>query len=182
MEAAQTQPAVAAPGAPVAMKMAETKADVRRTEGDDSLSINIQNTDIRAVLEMISRETGLNIIASRKVTGAVTANLSGVSLETALAAILKSTGFAAAREGNILYVGEPADLQLMNQSQDHIDTRIYRPNYVKAADLQVLFTPLLSTDGKITVSTAATDRYSGRPEQDGGQRLRRHRHGDRPRL
>jgi len=131
----------------------ETKADVRRTDGDDSLSINIQNTDIRSVLEMISRETGLNIIASRKVAGTVTANLNGVDLETALAAILKSTGFAAAREGNILYIGEPADLQLMNQSQDRINTRIYRPNYVKAADLQVLFTPLISTEGKITVSS-----------------------------
>ncbi len=155
LEAAQPQPAVAGPAAPAPPKMAETKADVRRSEGDDGLSINIQNTDIRAVLEMISRETGLNIIASRKVTGVVTANLSGVDLETALAAILKSTGFAAAREGNILYIGEPADLQLMNQSQDHFDTRIYRPNYVKASDLQVLFTPLLSTEGKITVSTAS---------------------------
>lgn len=130
----------------------ETKADVHRTQGEDSLSINIQNTDIRAVLEMISRETGLNIIASRKVAGVVTANLNGVDLETALAAILKSTGFAAAREGNILYIGEPADLQLMNQSQDRINTRIYRPNYTKAADLQLLFTPLMSTEGKITVS------------------------------
>src|SRR6478736_3169935 len=136
-----------------ALPAVETKADVHRTQGEDSLSINIQNTDIRAVLEMISRETGLNIIASRKVAGTVTANLTGVDLETALAAILKSTGFAAAREGNILYIGEPADLQLMNQSQDRINTRIYRPNYTKAADLQVLFTPLLSTEGKITVST-----------------------------
>src|SRR5207237_10071728 len=105
-----------------------TQADVRRAEGDDTLSIKIQNNDIRAVLEVISRETGLNIIASKKVTGVVTANLNGVDLETALAAILKSTGFAAAREGNILYIGEPGDLQLMHQSQDRINTRIYRPN------------------------------------------------------
>jgi type IV pilus assembly protein PilQ len=133
----------------------ETRAEVRRAEGDDNLSINIQNTDIRAVLEMIARETGLNIIASRKVTGAVTANLNGVDLETALAAILKSTGFAAAREGNILYIGEPLDLQLMNQSQDRINTRIYRPNYIKASDLQTLFTPLISSEGKITVSAPA---------------------------
>src|SRR5262245_55765225 len=60
-----------------------------------------------------------------------------------------------AHEENILYVSEPIDLQLMNLAQDHINTRIYRPNYVKAADLQVLFTPLLSTDGKITVNTPA---------------------------
>lgn len=151
----QAQAAEAAPDLPQAGKVVESHADVRRDEGDDTLSLNIQNSDIRAVLEMISLKTGLNIIASRKVTGPVTANLTGVDLETALAAILKSTGFAAAREGNILYVGEPTDLQLMNLAQDHINTRVYRPNYVKAADLQVLFTPLISTDGKITVSTAS---------------------------
>src|ERR1043165_6406550 len=111
----QPPAADAAPEMVVPIRRAsEQHADVRRAEGDDNLSINIQNTDIRAVLEMISRETGLNIIASRKVTGAVTANLTGVDLEPALAAILKSTGFAAAREGNIIYIGEPTDLQLMN--------------------------------------------------------------------
>ena len=130
-------------------------SDVRRAEGDDHLSISIQNTDLRAVLETISRETGLNIIASKNVTGAVTANLNHVDIETALAAILKSTGYVAAREGNIIYVGSPADLALMNQSQERVATRIYRPNYIKAADLQALFTPLISMDGKITVSVAA---------------------------
>ena len=107
------------------------------------------------MLELISLKTGLNIVASKKVMGNVTANLVGVDLQTALAAILKSTGFAAAREGNIIYVGEPIDLQLMNLAQDHINTRVFRPNHAKAADLQVLFTPLLSTDGKVTVTTAS---------------------------
>jgi type IV pilus assembly protein PilQ len=135
--------------------IAESRTDVRRGEGDDSLIINLQNADLRVVLETISRETGLNIIASKGVTGSVTATLNGVDYETALSAILKSTGFVAAREGNIVYVGTPADLQLMNQFQDRLVTRVYRPNYAKAADLQLLFTPLLSTDGKITVSTAS---------------------------
>jgi type IV pilus assembly protein PilQ len=152
-EAQQPPVADSAPEVGPAKTSTEPYADVRRDEGDNSFSLNVQGSDIRAVLEMISKAAGLNIIASRKVTGPVTANLSGVDLETALAAILKSTGFAMAREGNILYVGEPIDLQLMNLAQDHINTRIYRPNYVKAADLQVLFTPLLSTDGKITVNT-----------------------------
>ncbi len=139
----------------IAPPQAEAHSDVRPSAADDGLSISIQNTDLRAVLETISRETGLNIIASKNVTGTVTANLNGVDIETALTAILKSTGYVAAREGNIIYVGTPADLVLMNQSQDRISTRIYRPNYVKAADLQVLFTPLISTDGKITVSAAS---------------------------
>src|SRR5262245_46578960 len=140
---------------PPTPQAADPTHDVRPAEGDDSLSINIQNSDIRAVLETISRETGLNIIASKNVTGTVTANLNNVDIETALAAILKSTGYVAAREGNIIFIGAPTDLAQMNQSQDRIDTRIYRPNYIKAADLQALFTPLMSTDGKITVSTAS---------------------------
>jgi len=130
-------------------------SEMRRLEGDDGISLNIQNTDIRTVLEMISRETGLNIVASKNVQGTVTANLHGVSIETALAAILKSTGYVAVREGDVLYVALPTDLAQMHQAQDRIATRIYRPNYIRAAELQALFTPLLSTDGKITVSTPA---------------------------
>lgn len=142
------------PGAqPLAPALAPS--EVRRLEGDEGISLSIQNTDIRTVLEMISRETGLNIVASKNVQGTVTANLHGVSIETALAAILKSTGYVAVREGDILYVALPTDLAQMHQTQDRIATRIYRPNYVRAADLQALFTPLLSTDGKITVSTPA---------------------------
>lgn len=129
--------------------------EVRRLEGDEGISLSIQNTDIRTVLEMISREAGLNIVASKNVQGTVTANLHGVSLETALAAILKSTGYVAVREGDILYVALPTDLVQMRQAQDRIATRIYRPNYVRAADLQALFAPLLSSDGKLTVSTPA---------------------------
>lgn len=140
---------------PAPVASAETRQDVRRVEGDDSLSISIQNTDLRAVLETISRETGLNIIASKNVAGTVTANLNNVDIETALTAILKSTGYVAAREGNIIYVGAPTDLALMAQSQERIETRIYRPNYVKAADLQALFAPLISTDGKLTVTSPA---------------------------
>jgi type IV pilus assembly protein PilQ len=130
-------------------------SEVRRLEGDEGISLSIQNTDIRTVLEMISRETGLNIVASKNVQGTVTANLHGVSVETALAAILKSTGYVAVREGDILYVALPTDLAQMHQAQDRIATRIYRPNYARAAELQALFTPLLSSDGKITVSTPA---------------------------
>jgi type IV pilus assembly protein PilQ len=153
-QADQTRPDVA-PAAPPPRAEPLAPSEVRKLEGDEGISLHIQNTDIRTVLEMISRETGLNIVASKNVQGTVTANLHGVSIETALAAILKSTGYVAVREGDILYVALPTDLVQMHQAQDRLATRIYRPNYVRAADLQTLFTPLLSTDGKITVSAPA---------------------------
>jgi type IV pilus assembly protein PilQ len=127
-----------------------------RSEGDDKLTFNIQNTDIRVVLEQLSEQGGFNILATKSVQGTVTASLRDVDVETALAAILKTTGFIARRDGNFIIVGTPADLEQMDQTNDHVVTRVYRPNYVKAADLQALFMPLLTpVIGKLNVSTPA---------------------------
>lgn len=129
---------------------------VTRDEGDNSLRITVQNSDIRDVLELLSQQGELNILASKNVSGTVSASLVGVDVESALVAILKSTGFIARREGKFIYVGTPEDFQAMDQSLDLVTTRVYRPNYIRAAELQVLITPLLSTGvGKITVSTQA---------------------------
>jgi type IV pilus assembly protein PilQ len=129
---------------------------ISRGEGDHSISLNVQNSDIRAVLETLSEQGELNILASASVQGNVTASLRNVDIGTALSAILKSTGFVARREGDIIYVGKPADMASMDQTVDRILTRVYRPNYITAAEIQKLFTPLLSKDvGSITVSSPA---------------------------
>lgn len=136
------------------------------------LSINTQNTDIRDVLELLSQDYGLNILASKSVTGTVTASLAGVDLETMLGAILKSTGYVARRDGDIIYVGTPADFAAMDQTEDRVLTRVYRPNYIKAADLQGLFTSLLSPDvGKVTVSSPAEIDIPADHNKTGGNNL-----------
>jgi type IV pilus assembly protein PilQ len=125
-------------------------------EGDHSISLNVQNSDIRQVLELMAEQGGLNILASSSVQGAVTASLTDVDVDTALAAILKTTGFVSRREGKIIYVGKPADMEAMDQTVDRVLTRVYWPNYIKAADLQAYITPLLSkTVGVSTVSSPA---------------------------
>jgi type IV pilus assembly protein PilQ len=106
---------------------------ISRGDGDDSITLNIQNSDIRAVLDMLSEQGNFNILASNSVQGNVTASLRNVDISTALAAILKSTGFVARREGDIIFVGKPADIMQMDQTVDQIMTRVYRPNYVTAA-------------------------------------------------
>ena len=127
-----------------------------RGEGDNSISVNVQNSDIRQVLELLAEQGGLNIMASSSVQGTVTASLTDVDVDTALVAILKTTGFVARREGKIIYVGKPADMESMDQTSDRIGTRTFWPNYIKAADLQTLITPLLSkTVGSITMSAAS---------------------------
>ena len=122
-------------------------------EGDGRLSISFKNEDIRNVLEMFSAQGNLNILASNSVQGTVSATLNSVDLDGALQAILHSTGYVSKREGRFIYVGTPQDFATMEQSLDQVGTRVYRPNYVAAADLQALIQPLLTKDhGVVSVS------------------------------
>lgn len=123
-------------------------------EGDDRLSLTIPGEDINKVLQMLSVQGDLNILASKNVQGTVSASLKNVRIETALDAILKSTGFVWWQDGRFIHVGTPQDRIAMQQAGDKIGTRLYRPNYVKASDLQMLITPILTpTIGTISVTT-----------------------------
>jgi type IV pilus assembly protein PilQ len=114
------------------------------SEGDQHLVINLQESDIREVLEMLSEQGNLNILASSNVQGKVSAVLKDVDVNTALDAILKSTGYVSKREGKFIYVGTQQDFASLKTSLDTIGTRVYRPNYVMARDLQTLISPLLT--------------------------------------
>ncbi len=114
------------------------------------------DADLRQVLDLLSQKSGLNIIASNSVQGTVSASLNDVDTMTALDAILKSTGYVAYQEGDILFVGTPDEYRQRKHRVQAIDTRIYRPNYVTATELQQLISPLLTPEvGAISISSAA---------------------------
>ncbi|HLA84912.1 MAG TPA: secretin and TonB N-terminal domain-containing protein [Thermoguttaceae bacterium] len=129
--------------------------------GGDRFAINIRDADIREVLDLLSKEGSLNILASPKVQGKVSATLNNVSLQSALDAILKSTGFVSQREEQFIFVGLPTDFVQMAQSADEINTRIYHPNYVTSAELKNLITPVL-TQG-VGVISVTSESQSGIP-------------------
>ncbi|HEV7225859.1 MAG TPA: secretin and TonB N-terminal domain-containing protein [Pirellulales bacterium] len=124
------------------------------SEGDEHLEIHIQDEELRKVLALLSEQGGMNILAGPSVQGTVSASLNDVSVDAALDAILKSTGYVAQRSGKFIYVGTSEDFELMKQSADRIGVRVYRPNYVAAKDMASLLTPLLSAApvGKISLN------------------------------
>ena len=128
-------------------------ARVERDEGDNSLTINAQNAQVREILNLLGQQGGLNILASSSVEGTVSASLTGVDVDSALEAILRSTGFQARRDGAFIYVGTAADFQNMEYTLDRISTRIYRPNYITPMELRNLIAPMTSPTAKISVST-----------------------------
>jgi type IV pilus assembly protein PilQ len=131
-----------------------TTEHIRTSEGDDRLTINIPSMDLRDVLDHLAAEGGLNILATPSVQGRVAMTLREVSVDQALDAILKSSGFISKREGKFVYVGTPQEFETMKTSLDSIGTRVYRPNYVTAKELQTLVSPLLSQGvGKSSITT-----------------------------
>ncbi|MCA9269575.1 MAG: hypothetical protein KDA41_13935, partial [Planctomycetales bacterium] len=172
--ATATSPIVAAPGQPEEAAVARpvVYAEALRDEGDGRLTINIPGTEIREVLDLLSRAGDLNILASNSVQGSVKASLTGVDVDTALAAILKSTGYVSRREGRFVYVGTAEDFQAMDHAIDRVGTRVYRPNYVSAAELQTLITPMLSSGvGSVSVSSAPDVGIASDPDSSGGDKF-----------
>lgn len=74
----------------------------------DKLSLNFQNVEVRAVLQVIADFTGLNIITSDTVTGNLTLRLKDVPWDQALDIILQSRGLSMRKNGSVVWIA-PSD-------------------------------------------------------------------------
>ena len=74
----------------------------------DKLSLNFQNVEVRAVLQVIADFTGLNIITSDTVTGNLTLRLKDVPWDQALDIILQSKGLSMRKNGSVVWIA-PSD-------------------------------------------------------------------------
>ncbi len=115
----------------------------------EKLSLNFQNVEVRAVLQVIADFTGLNIITSDTVSGNLTLRLKDVPWDQALDIILQSKGLDMRKTGNVVWIAprdelatrEKLALEAQQQIADLEPTRTesFQLNYQKAADLQKLF-------------------------------------------
>lgn len=74
----------------------------------ERLSLNFQNIEVRAVLQILADFTKLNLVATDSVQGNITLRLQNVPWDQALDIILRTRGLAKRQENNILIVA-PAD-------------------------------------------------------------------------
>ena len=83
------------------------------------MSINMNDSDIRNVLELIGELTGLNIVITPDVQDTVTANLENVSVRAALDAILQPNGYSYFIKENIIIIKQ-ADTRMIGELQTEI--------------------------------------------------------------
>ena len=76
----------------------------------DKLSLNFQNVEVRAVLQVIADFTGLNIITSDTVTGNLTLRLKDVPWDQALDIILQTKGLSQRKNGTVVWIAPTDEL------------------------------------------------------------------------
>jgi type IV pilus assembly protein PilQ len=76
----------------------------------EKLSLNFQNIEVRAVLQLLADFTGMNLVTSDTVKGNLTLRLKNVPWDQALDIILKSKGLAMRQSGNVMMVAPAAEI------------------------------------------------------------------------
>jgi len=132
---------------PVIEKPDEKKVDEFGYSGE-KLSLNFQNIDARAALQVLADFTGLNFVVSDTVKGSLTLRLKDVPWDQALDLILDSKNLAMRRKGNVLTVApapevaakEKANLEATKSviELEPLISELIQINYAKAEDIAVL--------------------------------------------
>jgi type IV pilus assembly protein PilQ len=156
-------------------------SETKEYEGQ-RLTLNFQDIETRAVLQLLAETSGKNIVVSDTVQGNVTLRLRNVPWDQALDIVMTTKGLDMRQNGNVIMVApaeeiaarETADLeaQLAIAELEPVYSEFLQVNYAKAADLSDLITgsdkgSMLSERGSIAVD----DRTNTLLVQDTAERL-----------
>jgi len=111
----------------------------------EKLSLNFQNIEVRALLQVIADFTNFNVVTSDTVTGSVTLRLKDVPWDQALDIILQAKGLGLRKSGNVIWIApkeelaakEKVDLESRAQiaQLEPVRTQSFQLNYTKAEDV-----------------------------------------------
>ena len=111
----------------------------------EKLSLNFQNIEVRALLQVIADFTNFNVVTSDTVTGNVTLRLKDVPWDQALDIILQAKGLGLRKSGNVILIApkdelnakEKIELEAKAQiaSLEPLRTQSFQLNYAKAAEV-----------------------------------------------
>ena len=145
--------------------------DKRRNEFayvGDRISLNFQDIEVRAVLQLIADFTELNLVASDTVTGRITLRLQNVPWDQALELVLKTRGLDQRQIGNVLMIAPAEEISERERQQIEankqiaelapLSTEFIRVRYAKANEVVDLFSAgsedggsLISARGSVIV-------------------------------
>ncbi|HEX7113936.1 MAG TPA: type IV pilus secretin PilQ [Steroidobacter sp.] len=147
------------------VKLPPELQDVKEYTGE-RLTLNFQDIETRAVLQLLADTSGQNMVISDSVTGNVTLRLQNVPWDQALDVVMRTKGLDMRREGNVMFVAPAAEIaarekELLSARQQvqelsPLRTEYLQINYAKASDLAALIKSgqggsLLSDRGSVAI-------------------------------
>lgn len=156
------EPPAAAPTPPPAETAAQPGSAV---SGSGKIELHVKDDALANVLELLSQQYRLNIVASKQATGRVTADLYDVTVEEALDAVCKAAGLGWVREANCIFIYSKEELQAQAKDESRLVTEVFELNYLSSAEAAKLLEPVKSEKGTIAVSSAPEE---GIPSGAGG--------------
>ena len=114
----------------------------------DRISLNFQNIEVRALLQILADFNDFSLVVGDNVTGSMTLRLDDVPWDQAVDLVLRLRGLGMRQVGNVMYVAPAADLaaselQALQSTQDvaalaPLVTEYFEVNYAEADQLLAL--------------------------------------------
>jgi type IV pilus assembly protein PilQ len=152
---------------PVVEKTGDKKTDEFGYKGE-KLSLNFQNIDVRAALQVLADFTGLNFVVSDSVKGNLTLRLKDVPWDQALDIIVNAKDLAVRYRGNVVIVGPAAEVAAREKAAfeaskaalelEPLASELIQINYAKADEVATLLKsikPVVTAGGQHPVFGAS---------------------------
>src|SRR5580698_2425677 len=131
----------------------------------ERLTLNFQDIETRAVLQLLADASGQNIVVSDSVSGNATLRLQNVPWDQALDIVLRTKGLDKRKQDNVIIVAPQAELAAREKAElaarkdvqelAPLRSEYLQVNYAKAADMAALIkgqnNSLLSARGSVAV-------------------------------
>jgi type IV pilus assembly protein PilQ len=131
----------------------------------ERLTLNFQDIETRAVLQLLADTSGQNMVISDSVAGNVTLRLQNVPWDQALDVVMRTKGLDNRQEGNVIFIAPAAEIaarekELLSARKEAqelapLRTEYLQVNYAKAADLAALIKSgagsLISERGSVAI-------------------------------
>ena len=127
---------------PKARLAAQWPLDTQTSSNQPNVTLNVENTDVRSILEILARGYGMNILVSPDVQGTVTANVEGLTPDQTLQGVMKMCNLRAQVDQGVIYV-YPAD----KLPQDARVVRHFPLDFARAESIEPALQGLLSPIG-----------------------------------
>lgn len=112
------------------------------------VTLDFQDVDVRTVLQILAKESGVNIVASDTVGGKMTLNLKDVPWDQALDLVMQARNLDMRRQGNIINIAPRSELleqdrQIMRGQKEQADmgplvSRTFQLKYKSVEDFKTM--------------------------------------------